>query len=143
MEQFKEGKSSSPPRRWCGSLLCPHARPPVAHLETGRPRLAGNQKARFNFDKLAIKKPAVWDGRWHIVFYDIPERKRRARDALRDKLKEMGFLEWQKSVFVHPYPCRDEVEFIIEFFDIRPYVRFGELIAPTNEAELKIHFGLT
>lgn len=101
----------------------------------------GKEKAiRFNPDYLKIKKPTNWDKRWRMVIYDIPDQKKAARDALRLKLNELGFKEWQKSVFIHPYPCRDEIDFIIEFFEIRPYVRYAELINPTNEAELRLYF---
>lgn len=95
---------------------------------------------QFDPDYLTIKKPPVWDKRWRVVIYDIPDKKKSARDALRHKLNELGFKEWQRSVFIHPYPCLNEINFIIEFFDVRPYVRYAELINPTNEAELKLHF---
>ena len=39
------------------------------------------------------------------------------------KLKELGFLELQKSVLVLPYECEDEINFIMEVFLIRPFVR--------------------
>jgi len=96
----------------------------------------------YNIDEMEIKKPASWDKKWRIVFFDIPEKRRRARDALRNKLRELGFCELQKSVFVHPYPCQDEIDFIVEFFEIRSCVRYGELTNLTNEAELKLRFGL-
>jgi hypothetical protein len=96
----------------------------------------------FNIDDLRIKEPVVWDGQWRIVFFDIPEKRRWVRDALRNKLRELGFYEMQKSVFVHPFSCRDEIDFIVEFFNIRPFVRYAEMINPTNEAELKLKFNL-
>ncbi len=91
---------------------------------------------------MQIKKSAIWDRKWRVVFFDIPEKKRKARDALRNKLRELGFRELQKSVFVHPYSCQSEIDFIVEFFEIRPYVRYGELTNLTNEAELKLRFDL-
>ncbi len=97
---------------------------------------------KFYPDDLSIPIPKYWDKRWRIVIYDIPHKKRVARDALRLKLKELGFKEWQKSVFIYPYPCKKEIDFVIEFFDLRPYVRQAELIKPTNEAELKLYFKL-
>ena len=71
----------------------------------------------FDPDKLEIAKPKKWDGKWRVVIYDIPHAKKSARDALRYKLYELGFKEWQKSVFIHPYECKDQIEFIVEFFD--------------------------
>ncbi|HCX28109.1 MAG TPA: hypothetical protein DHI91_03145, partial [Candidatus Portnoybacteria bacterium] len=62
-----------------------------------------------------------------MVLFDIPERQKPARDALRSKLKRLGFFEFQKSIFVHPFSCKDEIEFLIEFFQIKSYVRYGLL----------------
>ncbi len=95
---------------------------------------------RYKIDEMEIKTPITWDGIWRVVMFDIPERKKIVRDALRKKLRELGFKELQKSVFVFPYSCKDEIDFIMEFFDIRPYVRYGELKDITNDAELKLYF---
>lgn len=96
----------------------------------------------FQIDRIKIERPIKWGGKWSLVTYDIPEKKKPAREALREKLKELGFYEWQKSVFIFPFPCRDEIDSLIEFFEIRPHVRYAELNHPTNEAELKLHFEL-
>ena len=54
----------------------------------------GKQKAlRFNLEKLEIKKPARWDGKWRIVMFDIPEKLRRLRDSLRLHFREIGLIE--------------------------------------------------
>lgn len=97
---------------------------------------------RFDIDDINMPKPKEWGGSWTIVFFDIPEKNRAARDALRDKLKEIGFYELQKSALIYPYPCVDQINFIVEFFEVRPHVRYGELRNLSNEAELKLHFGL-
>lgn len=95
----------------------------------------------YHFQKMKIKRED-WDGKWRIVIFDIPEKMRRGRDALRDKLKELGFYELQKSVFIFPYECKDEIEFVIEFFNLRRYVRFGVLENIDNEIHLKKIFKL-
>src|SRR3989344_902599 len=97
---------------------------------------------RFKIDQLTLPKLPHWDNQWRVVLYDIPEKKKPAREALREKLKELGFYEWQKSVFIYPFPCRDEIDFLIEFFEGWPYVRYAELNHPTNETELKLQFEL-
>lgn len=101
-----------------------------------------NKALEYNIDDIKIKIPSQWDKKWRVVLFDIPEKQRGARDALRTKLKELGFYEMQKSVFVFPFECRNEIDFVIEFFDIRPFVRYAEMINPTNEAQLKIQFDL-
>ncbi len=95
----------------------------------------------YYFEKMKIKT-VKWDGKWRIVVFDIPEKLRRGRDALREKLKKLGFYELQKSVFVFPYECQNEIEFIVEFFDLRRYVRFGVLELIDNELHLKKIFKL-
>lgn len=103
----------------------------------------GNKYAlEYKIDEIEIKKPEIWDGKWRMVIFDIPEKRRSARDALRRKLRELGFKELQKSVFIYPYSCEEEIEFIVEFFQIRWYVRYAEISKITNEEELKLHFGL-
>lgn len=97
----------------------------------------------YDIDKMKIKETSRWDGKWRIVFFDIPEKHRRARDALREKLKEIGFRELQQSVFIQPYPCTAEIDFLIEFFEIRNWVQLAEVDQITNEPQLLIKFKLT
>ncbi len=95
----------------------------------------------FNFTELKIKQK-VWDGKWRAVIFDIPEKLRWGRDSLRRKLKELGFHEFQKSVFVFPYDCKDEIDFIIEYYNMRKHVRFGVFDYVDNSAHLKEFFNL-
>lgn len=78
----------------------------------------------FDFENMRIKKPPRWDGLWRIVTFDIPESKKKGRDAISRKLRSIGMKPMQKSVFVTPYECRDEIDFISEMFDLKPFVRF-------------------
>lgn len=85
----------------------------------------GKQRAlRFNINKMEIKKPAGWDKKWRIVMFDIPEKLKKLRDSLRLHFRDIGLIELQKSVFVYPYPCSKEIEFILELYNARKYVRF-------------------
>lgn len=96
----------------------------------------------FSFQNMKIDRKD-WDGQWRLVIFDIPEKIKWGRNALRRKIKELGFYELQKSVFVFPYECKDEIDFIIEFFGIRKYVRFGILKEIDNEKHLRTIFKLT
>ncbi len=69
---------------------------------------------RINY--LEVKKPKKWDGKWRVLIFDIPERMRIKREALRGKLKELGFFPLQKSVWVHPFPVERIVKILKEFF---------------------------
>lgn len=63
-----------------------------------------------------------WDGKWRVVMFDIPQEFNRARDRLRSKLKVLGFHMVQKSVFVLPYPCQEELAAYCKKFKIGDYV---------------------
>ena len=78
---------------------------------------------KIQFDNMAIEVQKVWDGRWRIVIFDIPERRGKyTRDAMRRKLQKIGFYQLQKSVWVYPYHCEKEVQLLCEVFGINPFV---------------------
>jgi len=95
----------------------------------------------YDFENMVIER-GEWDKKWRFVIFDIPEKFKTGRDALRRKIKQLGFYELQKSVFVFPYKCDNEIEFIIEFFGIRKYVRYGTIDFIDNELHLKKIFEL-
>jgi len=103
----------------------------------------GKQEAlKFNLDKIEIKKPTKWDGKWRIIMFDIPEKSRRLRDSLRFHFQKIGLREFQKSVFIHPFSCEKEIEFILELYNARKYVRFVLAEEIDNELHIKNKFNL-
>ena len=97
----------------------------------------GKERAlRYSLEKMKIPDQ-IWDGGWRIVVFDIPESRRNARDALRCLLKKMNFYELQKSVFIHPFDCKNEIDFLIEFFQLNKHVRYGVLRSIDNELHLR------
>lgn len=50
-----------------------------------------------------------WDGKWRIVFFDIPEAQRKVRDDLRLELKKLGFGRWQRSAWATPFDIAEEL----------------------------------
>jgi CRISPR-associated endonuclease Cas2 len=106
-------------------------------------REKGKKKAiRAKIDEMKLKKPEKWDGKWRVVMFDIPDEKKSARDYFKNKLDEFGFVQIQKSVYAHPYECKDEIDLMRELFEIKPYVNF--LVANSFEHEHKYlsKFGL-
>jgi len=104
---------------------------------------AGRKKVLlYDLDKLKINKPPKWDKMWRMVIFDIPETKKPARMSLVSKLKELGFYPMQKSVFIHPYECKSEIEFVTEIFDLAPYVRFLRVKDIDIELDLRDRFHL-
>ena len=73
---------------------------------------------RFQIDDLKINKPKKWDGKWRLVIFDIVQLQRLKRDVFRGKLKELGFRPLQKSIWVCPYACKDEIGLLRDFFGL-------------------------
>lgn len=71
---------------------------------------------KCKFDDLTIKKSGKWDGKWRILVFDISDKHRIKREALRGKIKELGLYQFQKSVWVHPYDFREALEEMKKFF---------------------------
>jgi DNA-binding transcriptional regulator PaaX len=90
----------------------------------------------YKLEEMKITKPKQWDGKWRVIIFDIPEHLKKAREALRGHLRQLQFYQLQKSVFVIPYECGDEIEFLIEIYDVRQYVR--QLIATGLDNELHL-----
>jgi DNA-binding PadR family transcriptional regulator len=72
----------------------------------------------LQIDALKINRPKKWDKKWRIVIFDISQLKKFYREAFRGKLKELGFYPLQKSVWIFPFDCRDEIELLREFFGL-------------------------
>jgi DNA-binding transcriptional regulator PaaX len=108
--------------------------------------LTENGKKRtlqFNLEKMTIERPRKWDGLWRIVIFDIPEKRKGGREALRSKLKQLGFYQLQKSCFIHPFDCKSEIDFISEIYEVSPYVNFIVAREVEGAALLKKSFGLS
>ncbi len=88
------------------------------------------------------KESGQWDGGWRMVFFDIPEEKRKHRDYLRKILKLIGFYEFQRSIWVYPYPVPQFLKNFIFEKDIKPHVRFITTNSIDNDKDLRIIFGL-
>ena len=95
------------------------------------------------FDSMKIEKQKIWDKKWRIVIFDIPERKKRvARNAMRWKLQNLGFFQLQKSVWVCPYPCEKEIQLICEVFRINPFVNIVTAEKIYNDDNLRKYFNI-
>lgn len=73
---------------------------------------------KYKLEEMRIKEQKSWDKKWRIVIFDIPDNKRRIRDEFRERLKQLGFFRLQESVFVHAFPCFDEVEFLRQVYGV-------------------------
>ena len=63
------------------------------------------------------------DGRWQMIIFDVPEKKRQLRDLLRDNLRILKYTMLQQSIWVCPYNVQKETEFILRKYSLDPYVK--------------------
>lgn len=87
------------------------------------------KKGKTIFDQIQIEEISFpvdekWDGVWHLICYDIPEKYKHQRDYFRNKLKQAGCKEIQKSLFVYPYNCKQEIAVISQNYHISPFVAY-------------------
>lgn len=76
----------------------------------------GKKRAgKYQIDDLYIERPRKWDGKWRIVVFDIPNSSDIVRNIFRRKLKEFGFYLFQRSVWIYPFECQEEINFLREF----------------------------
>ncbi len=97
----------------------------------------------FDYDDIKLSNPKKWDNKWRMVIFDIPEKKNKERRALSVKLKDLGFYPLQESVFIYPYDCQDEIDFVCGFLDIDRYVNYCAVdILNKKEGDLRKFFEL-
>jgi DNA-binding transcriptional regulator PaaX len=99
----------------------------------------------FSLETLAIKKPMRWDKKWRILIFDIPTKPKiynQAREALRAKIKDLGFHQIQKSVWVYPYECEDELLLVAEIYHVQKYIEIITADKLLHEGIVKRKFNL-
>lgn len=69
---------------------------------------------KINYTELKITRSEKWDKKWRVVIFDIPEDHKDRRDMFREKLLNLGFELIQKSVYVYPFECTNEIAFLKE-----------------------------
>ena len=55
------------------------------------------------------KGPRLWDKKWRVIIFDIPEKRRSIRDKFRMMLRELGYYRLQDSVWIFPYSTEELV----------------------------------
>ena len=96
----------------------------------------------YDLDKIRLVKPKDWDGKWRVLMYDIPKSKKKASDAFRGKIKQLGLFPLQKSVWVSAYDCFSELEFLATVFDLAldKHIHYFTTKEIPRESEIKDFF---
>lgn len=104
----------------------------------------GKKKAgRYQIDDLRIEKPRKWDKKWRILIFDIKDRQKIKREALRGKIKQLGLYQLQKSVWVCPYDFFSEINLLREFFGLsKDEIKIITAVDVEDDGGMKKHFEL-
>lgn len=97
---------------------------------------------KYKLEDIHINKPERWDGKWRLLIYDISKYKKKNQQIFRELLKTLKFLQLQKSVYLYPYPCEGEIEYLRQYYEIGEDVMLLTVEKLENEYEYKKYFGL-
>lgn len=94
-------------------------------------------------EKYLPQKHEKWDGKWRLLIFDIPEKKRHKRDSFRELLNNYGFKELQRSVWVTPYKIPRIIDDIIWEEKLIGFTRVMTIIEIDYDQDLKKYFKLS
>ena len=101
----------------------------------------GRQKQlKFDLEKIELQKKT--DGKWRIIIYDISNIKKSQRDLFRNVLKRLKFLRLQESVYLTPFVCDDEIEYLRQTFQIGSEVQVLKVSKLENDQVYRNYFGI-
>lgn len=104
---------------------------------------AGEMKlAEEEIWELAVRPQRAWDKQWRFVLCEVPAEYARARALFRQKLFDLGFREYQTSVYVYPYDAAKEVEAVAKWCGIEEYVHSLTAKDVSDADALMEEFGL-
>jgi len=105
---------------------------------------AGRRALAFEQTKIALKnQKRKWDGRWRMVVFDVPERRRKVRTRLCAIMREIGFVRLQDSVWVYPYDCEDFIALLKVELKIGKDVLYAIVDTIEHDKNLRQHFNLS
>lgn len=89
---------------------------------------------------LPLPNKSAWDGKWRLAVFDIPEKGKLERNAIRRTLKAAGFFQMQKSVYLYPYQITCELSEYLHESGLERYVRFAEVSWLEGDKEFRKKF---
>ena len=98
---------------------------------------------RYSLDSLTIDKPTGWDRKWRLVLYDVPKKSKKLGDVIRGTLGSLGFYGIQESVYIYPYPCFKQIEFLREYYGLGDHVQYMLVDHIENDTAYKTYFNLS
>lgn len=95
---------------------------------------------RYQLERMVVERQKHWDGLWRVVVFDVPEKQRRTRNIVRGWLKRLGFARLQQSVWIIPWPCRQQFEALTSEFKLANQAILLETKTIAKQAALRRQF---
>lgn len=103
----------------------------------GKERLRSYERSEYT-----LLVPRVWDRRWRVLIFDVPEERRALRDKIRNTLVSIGFLRVQDSVWIFPHDCEEFIVLLKADFKIGKDLLYLIVDKIENDSEFRDWFNL-
>lgn len=80
----------------------------------------------------------TWDGKWRVLSYEIPEKKRELRDRLRRVVAGWGLGPWHRSFWLTPHPIVPNLRQLVSQKEEEKYIQAFEADHVFGEREILI-----
>ena len=97
---------------------------------------------RISTQELRLPREQIWDKKWRLIIFDVPNKKSKQRQAFAMHLKNLGSRMAQKSVWIYPYACHDEIMMLRKLYDIEQYVVYCETSFVEDDERWRDYFDL-
>ena len=105
-------------------------------------KLTRKGELQILLEKACLPKLGVWDGKWRLVVFDIPEDAKDKRFIFRRLLKRNNFYKLQASVYISPYALNREAVQYLEKSGLINYIRILRVDEMDNDGAIRKRFGL-
>jgi len=99
--------------------------------------LKGFEELSLNFPLFRYLKN-TWDGKWRIISYEIPEKKREIRDRLRREMQGWGLGPWHRSFWLTPHPIIEILKGLVSQKEEEKYIQAFEGVPVFGDREILI-----
>jgi DNA-binding transcriptional regulator PaaX len=100
------------------------------------------QLHKYELSEYQLVIPKIWDGKWRVLIFDIPEHRKSLRDKIRRTLTSIGFKRVQDSVWVFPHDCSELISLLKVDFKVGKDLLYMTVDELENDRSLKGWFHL-
>lgn len=99
-------------------------------------------KVKTLLHKFDIIQPEVWDGKWRVVVFDIPESVDYLRSSLVYQLRELSFIKLQASVYIGPFAFNKAAMDYFTTSGLLRYIRLLTVESLDDDDDLRRRFNV-